>query len=107
MSEREPIAVPDNAQGNAAELPALIVPILRRFNVLAASLFGSAARGDARPDSDVDLLVEYARGTTLFDVAELKLELEEALGRKVDLASAAALKPRIREQVLREQVRLL
>lgn len=91
----------------AAALSRLIVPILRRYHVRAASLFGSAARGEAGPKSDVDLLVEYERGTTLFDIAGLKLELEETLGRGVDLTSSQTLKPRLREHVLREQVRLL
>ncbi len=73
----------------------------------AASLLGSAARGEAAPESDVDLLVEYERGTTSFDSAGLKLELEKTLGRGVDLTSPQTLMPRLREHVPREQVRLL
>ncbi len=98
---------PEHHANATATLSALIVPILLRYNVRTASLFGSMARGEAGPDSDVDLLVEYSRGTTLFDIAELKMELEEALGCKVDLTSPQTLKPRIREQALREQVQLL
>lgn len=91
----------------AAALSRLIVPIPRRYHVRAAFLSGSAARGEAGPESDVDLLAEYERGTTLFDIAGLKLELKETLGRGVDLTSPQTLKPRLREHVPREQVRLL
>jgi uncharacterized protein len=46
-------------------------------------IFGSVARGDGRPDSDIDLLVEMEESRTLFDMAELTLDLEELFGRKV------------------------
>ena len=82
-------------------------PILKRRGVVSAGLFGSAARGEAGPDSDVDLLVEYAAGVDLFDVIDLKDELEKALGRRVDLTSPKRLKPRLRDRILREQIVLL
>jgi len=64
------------------------------------------ARGDARPDSDIDLLVTWREGTTLLDHAALKLELEGLLGRKVDIASDGWVKPSVRESVYRDAVPL-
>jgi len=82
-------------------------PILTRHGVVRAGVFGSAARGEARPDSDLDLLVEFDRATSLLDRAGLKLELEAVLGRRVDLVHYRSLYHRIRERVLAEEVPLL
>jgi predicted nucleotidyltransferase len=65
-------------------------------------LFGSVVRGTARFDSDVDILVDLEPGTSLLDLGGLKSELEVILGRKVDVATPAGLRPRVRESVLRE-----
>jgi len=69
-------------------------------------VFGSVARGDADETSDVDLLVTLEPGTTLLDHAALILELEEVLGRKVDVASDRGLRPRVKERVLGEAMPL-
>ena len=69
-------------------------------------LIGSVARGEARPDSDIDLLVTWAEGASLLDQAGLMLELESMLGRKVDIASDGWVKPSIRESVYRDAVAL-
>ena len=69
-------------------------------------LIGSVARGEARPDSDVDLLVTWSEGTSLFDQASLMLELEGLLGRKIDIASDGWLKPSVRESVYRDAIAL-
>jgi uncharacterized protein len=81
-----------------------IVPILKRHNVKRASLFGSVVRGEAREGSDVDILVELPKGLSLFDFVGIQLELEEALGVKVDLGEYSTIKPIIREQIMSEQV---
>jgi predicted nucleotidyltransferase len=62
----------------------------------AVLVFGSVARGDAGPDSDVDLLVEFEDGSSLFDLLELTDELRELLGVEVDVVSARALVARDR-----------
>ena len=85
----------------------LSIPILKRNGVISAALFGSFVRSDDSIDSDVDFLLEYQDGVSLFDVAELKRELEAKLGRKVDLVSLKYLNKRIREKVIREQIRIL
>ena len=69
-------------------------------------VFGSAARGDADETSDVDFLVEFEPGTSLLQHGAMIAELEELLGRKVDVAPEKTLRERVRERVLREAVPL-
>jgi predicted nucleotidyltransferase len=77
---------------------------LQQMGVRWLGLFGSFARDEARPDSDVDLVVDLDRIT--FDrFMDLKLRLEDVLHRRVDLVLRDSLKPRIREQILRECIR--
>ena len=59
-----------------------IMPILKRQGVIKAALFGSIARGEMKKNSDIDILVKLKKGKSLFDFVELKLELEEKLGKK-------------------------
>jgi predicted nucleotidyltransferase len=65
-------------------------------------VFGSRARGDARPDSDLDLLVRFEKGRSLLDLVGTKLALEGLLGVKVDVVSEPGLSRYIRDQVLAE-----
>jgi predicted nucleotidyltransferase len=81
------------------------LPELRReFGVRHLALFGSTARDEAREDSDLDLLVEFDRVPTLDSFVGLKLFLEDHIGRKIDLVTPDALKPRMRPVVEREAV---
>ena len=75
--------------------------------VLRAALFGSVARGSATEASDVDHLVELLRGKTLLEIVGIQLDLEDLLGRQVDVVTYSALHPRIRERALREQTSIL
>ena len=79
-----------------------ITDICRRHQVKELFLFGSAARGEMRPDSDLDLLVDFLPGARpgLLGVSAMMRELTELLGRRVDLAVKPALKPLIRPAVL-------
>jgi len=77
-----------------------------RHGATQIRLIGSVARGDARPDSDVDFLVKWRAGTSLLNHAALALELEALLGRKVDLASDGWVKSSIQESVYRDAVAL-
>ncbi len=83
-----------------------ILPILNRHNVRRASLFGSFVRGEMREDSDVDILVEIDEEISLLDFVGIKLEIEEALGRKVDLVEYSTIKPLLRERILSELVEI-
>ena len=78
---------------------------LRRFHVKSLAVFGSVARGEAHPGSDVDLLVEFAVPVGLFEFVRLRRFLEEILGARVDLVTPGSLKPQLRQAVLREAVR--
>ena len=87
------------------ELPnAQIAEICRRYGVKELSLFGSAARGEMRQDSDLDLLVDFLPDARpgLLGLSAMMRELAELLGRRVDLAVKPALKRRIRPRVLAE-----
>jgi hypothetical protein len=65
-------------------------------------VFGSVARGEARPDSDVDLLVEMEAGRSLLDLGGLLMDLQALLGREVDVVTDKGLRDRIRARVLQE-----
>ena len=100
----------DNRKGTSKDIEDLakrIVPILRNAGVVEASVFGSFTRGEAQPDSDLDLLIRYKETVSLFDVSGLKCEHEKLLGSKVDLISRDYLKPRIKKRILQESVRIL
>jgi hypothetical protein len=69
-------------------------------------VFGSVARGEARPDSDIDLLIEKGPTTSSWFPAGLVLDLEEMLGRRVEIVTETALNPDLRERVHREAIPL-
>jgi|SRR5687768_1343754 uncharacterized protein len=77
---------------------------LKKFGVRSVFMFGSMARNQARKRSDVDLLVEFERPIGLFEFARLKQDLEELLGRKVDLVTREALRKELRENILHEAI---
>lgn len=79
-------------------------PELRAMGVRSLALFGSCARGEAGPNSDVDLLVEFAVPVGLFHFSRLQRRLVTLLGRPVDLVTPDALRPAMRDQILRESV---
>ncbi len=83
-------------------LPALA----RDFGVKGLSLFGSCARGDAGPGSDVDVLAEFDGAPSFDQYMGLKLRLEDLLNKPVDLVTPRSLKPRLRPIVEREAVRV-
>lgn len=77
-----------------------------RFGVRNIRVFGSFARGEAGPDSDLDLVVEYVPGKGGFAFVEFCEEAETLLGRKVDVVTEKSLPPLIRDKVLAQAVRL-
>ena len=76
----------------------------RKFGVVRIAVFGSFARGQQRPDSDIDILVEIAPGLGLFEFIELQEHLEILLGRPVDLATPEMLHPSMKKQILSEAI---
>jgi predicted nucleotidyltransferase len=80
--------------------------LAERFGVRSLALFGSVARNQATPDSDVDLLVEFNRPVGLFQFIDLQQYLERLLGGTVDLGTPNSLKPRLKDHVLQEAIRV-
>src|SRR4051812_38855977 len=79
-----------------------IVRIAASHGVHNVRIFGSVARGEARPDSDLDLLVQLEPGHSLLDLIAVKQALEDLLGCEVDVVTKAAVSPYIRKQVVEE-----
>ncbi len=77
---------------------------LLAFGIVRIGVFGSFARGTPRSDSDIDILVEFATTPGLLQLAELHIKLEEAFGRRVDIATYGMLSPALRDQVLAEVI---
>jgi predicted nucleotidyltransferase len=84
-----------------------IAGILKRHGVCRAAFFGSFATGEAKKDSDIDILIEFRGGKSLLDLVALKIELEEVLGRKVDVLTYSSLSPLIKDEVLKTQVKII
>ncbi|NTU80647.1 MAG: nucleotidyltransferase family protein [Chloroflexales bacterium] len=80
----------------------VITQIARRHGVTRMRLFGSVARGEDSPDSDIDLLIETGAETSPWFPAGLILDLEQLLGRRVEVVTERALRPDLRERVLQE-----
>ena len=85
----------------------MVVPVLEKYQVKKASFFGSIARGKLEKESDIDILVELSDEWSLFDFIGLKNELEDAVGRKVDLVEYETIKKPLKERILSEQVPIL
>jgi len=83
-----------------------IFAVAERHGAREVRVFGSVARSEARPDSDVDFLVTFDKGRSLLDHAGLLLDLQELLGIDVDVVSERGINPRIRDRILKEAVSL-
>lgn len=83
-----------------------IQSIVTRHHGTSVRLFGSVARGDERPDSDIDFLIDLEPGARPFEILSIGVELEEALGVSVDVGTTASLRDRVRDEVLAEAIPL-
>lgn len=101
---------PDLVTVDPEQLLEAAAPILKSLALGSGytdlAVFGSVARGEARPDSDIDLLVKAPPGTSSFDFVEFKLLLEQVLGRTVDLVEYGGLKPHLDDDIRRDAVML-
>jgi hypothetical protein len=84
-----------------------IIPILKKHKVKRASLFGSIVSGNYTAKSDIDILVELADELSLLDFIDIKLEIEDATKRKVDLVEYDTIKPSLKKYILEEQEALI
>lgn len=84
-----------------------IKPFLQaEYGVSEIGIFGSFVRGEESPESDLDILVDFEKPIGLLRFVDLKLNLSELLGVKVDLVMKSALKPRIGKRILQEVIRV-
>lgn len=81
-----------------------ILQIAARYGAHNVRVFGSVARGDAGPESDIDFLVDMDPGRSLFDLGGLLMDLHKLLGVDVDIATEKGLRSRIHDQVLKEAI---
>jgi uncharacterized protein len=82
-------------------------PVLKSRHAVEAYVFGSTARGENRPESDIDILVRFDKTRGLFAFVGTKLALEDALGRKVDLVQMEAVRPEFREGIEQDRIQIL
>lgn len=88
------------------ELQKKIIPILKKNGVVRASVFGSFARGEATPESDVDILIELTKNKSLLDLIHLKNELEDLLKQKVDLITYNSVHPLLKKYIYKDEVKI-
>lgn len=84
-----------------------VLPILKRHHAKKAGLFGSLVSGQMQEDSDIDILIEIDEDISLLDYIGIKNELEEVLGKKVDLVEYDTIKPLLRDKILAQQVLII
>lgn len=93
-------------ENRIAKLKKAIVPILKKNKIIKAGVFDSFVRGDYKKNSDIDVLIKYPKGLG-FGFAGIQLDLEEKLGRKVHLVTYRSIHPKLKEQILKEEIRIL
>jgi hypothetical protein len=89
------------------EVRSLIIDILKKKDVKKAAFFGSIVKGELHSESDIDILIKFEGKKSLLDLADLKLELEDKLGRKVDILTYDSIHPLLKNIILKEKVQIL
>ncbi len=90
----------------AEELKLKIIKILKKNKIKKAGIFGSYARGEQKKNSDIDIIIEPAKGMGL-EFIGVKLELEDKLGRKIDLVTYKGIHPFLKKKVLNEEIKII
>jgi uncharacterized protein len=98
---------PQRAREEVVRKADLIRTLARAHGARSVELFGSAARGEDRPQSDLDFMVELEPGRSLLDLIGLSEDLQAALGRKVETVSRSAMKPRVLAEASRDAIRIV
>ena len=84
-----------------------IVRILKKYGVKKAGIFGSYARGEQKKRSDIDILAQIPKSVNLYDFIGIKQDLEEALGKKVDLVTYRSIRPELKQKILSDEVEII
>lgn len=82
------------------------LPVLEKYGVEKAALFGSVARREEGPESDIDILVVLPEGSTLLDLAGLQIELTKSLGGKTDVITYRSIHPRLKNYILSDEIKI-
>ncbi len=97
----------EEIQMEIREIKKKAIPVLKKNGVIKAGIFGSYVKGKATQKSDVDILVKFSGKKSLFDLAGLKIELEDKLGKKVDILTYNSIHPLLKSRILREEEKIL
>lgn len=89
------------------EIKIKAIPILKEAGVTHSSIFGSYVKGEEREDSDIDILIEFPKGKSLLDLVRLQRKLEEAIGKKVDVATYKSVSPLLQKYIQGDLVQIL
>ena len=89
------------------EIKRKTVPLLKKHGVVKAGIFGSYARGEAKKNSDLDILIKFKAGKGYFDLVRLERELKAKLNKKVDLITYRSINHLLKERILKDEVKLI
>ncbi len=84
-----------------------MIEILKKYGVKKVKIFGSYARGEAKPESDLDVIVEFSQRKSLLEIVGIEQELEDTLGIKVDLLTEKSISPYLKERIEKESIVVL
>ncbi len=90
-----------------SEIKEKATPILKNAGITRSALFGSYVRGEQNEQSDIDILVEFPPNSNLFDAGGLLMDLQDTLGKKVDLISYDHISPYLKDSILQNQYPIL
>jgi len=96
----------ENKKAEFNKIKIKVLKVLKKYGIKKAGIFGSYARGEQKRDSDVDILIQPPKGIG-FGFAGIEIELEEMLGKKVDLISYKGISPYLKERILSDEVRII
>lgn len=94
-------------RANLDQIKRKAIPVLKEAGVTRSAIFGSYVRGEAKGDSDIDILVELPKGRSLLDLVRLEKKLEEVLGKKVDLLTYNSVHPLLEDYIGQDQLQIL
>lgn len=97
----------DKSNRNIEKIKSKIKEILKKYKIKKAGLFGSYVRGEQKKSSDIDILIEPTKDMSLLDISGLKIELEEVLGKKVDIVSYKYIHPYLKDKILKSEVKII